>query len=104
MEVTLGPVTAVPLGEGRNFQIGSEAVAVFRSRKGQLFATQAACPHRQGPLADGLVGDGTLICPLHSLKFDLHTGQAQNGECSLKTYRARQSDAGQILIEIGEGK
>lgn len=102
MEVTLGPVSAVPPGEGRNFQIGSARVAVFRSRKGELFATQAACPHRQGPLADGLVGDGTLICPLHSMKFDLHTGQAQNGECTLKTYRARQSDAGQILVEMSE--
>jgi len=103
MEVTLGPVTAVPPGEGRNFQVGSEAVAVFRCRRGELFATQATCPHRQGPLADGLVGDGTLICPLHSMKFDLRTGQAQNGECSLKTYRARQNDAGQILIEMSEG-
>jgi len=103
MEVTLGPITAVPPGEGRNFQIGSAQVAVFRSRKGELFATQAACPHRQGPLADGLVGDGTLICPLHSMKFDLHTGQAQNGECSLKIYPARQNDTCQILIEMGEG-
>ena len=103
MEVTLGPITSVPPGEGRNFQVGSAQVAVFRSRKGELFATQAECPHRQGPLADGLVGDSTLICPLHSMKFDLHTGQAQNGECSLRTYPARQSEGGQILIDMSDG-
>lgn len=104
MEVTLGHVTAIPEGEGRNFQVGAVQVAVFRSRKGALFATQAECPHRRGPLADGLLGEGTLICPLHAMKFDLSTGRAENGDCALKTYPARLSDAGQMLIEISEGR
>ena len=102
MEVTLGHVTAVPPGEGRNFQVGAARVAVFRDRNGQLFATQAECPHRRGPLADGLIGDGTLICPLHSMKFDLSTGLSASGECALKVYPARQSEAGQILVEMSE--
>jgi nitrite reductase (NADH) small subunit len=101
MEVTLGPIGAIPEGEGRSFQIGSARIAVFRARDGGLFATQAECPHRQGPLADGLLGSGTLICPLHSLKFDLSTGRAENGDCALKTYPARLSNAGQILVELG---
>jgi len=102
MEVTLGPITSIPEGEGRNFQVGATRIAVFRSRKGEVFATQAECPHRRGPLADGLLGDGMLICPLHSLKFDLSTGRAANGECALRTYAARLSEAGQILIELRE--
>ncbi|HET7543126.1 MAG TPA: Rieske (2Fe-2S) protein [Polyangiaceae bacterium] len=100
MEVTLGPITAIPEGEGRSFQVGAAQIAVFRSRDGGLFATQADCPHRQGPLADGLLGSGTLICPLHSLKFDLSTGRAENGDCSLKTYPARLSEGGQILVDL----
>ena len=103
MQITLGPVAAIPAGEGRNFQIGAARVAVFRSRQGALFATQAECPHQHGPLADGLLGEGTLICPLHSMKFDLSTGRAENGECALKTYPARSSDSGQILVDISEG-
>jgi nitrite reductase (NADH) small subunit len=102
MEVTLCPVTAIPEGEGRNFQLGAAQIAVFRSRKGDLFATQAECPHRRGPLADGLLGEGTLICPLHAMKFDLSTGRAENGECALKTYPLRLSAAGQILIDLTE--
>jgi len=101
MEVTLGPIAAIPEGEGRNFQVGSAQIAVFRSRSGAVFATQAECPHRRGPLADGLLGAGTLICPLHSLKFDLSTGQAENGDCALQTYPARLSEAGQIVVELG---
>jgi nitrite reductase (NADH) small subunit len=100
MEVTLAPIQAIPEGEGRTFQIGTERVAVFRDRQGAVFATQATCPHRGGPLADGLIGGGSLICPLHSLKFDLKSGLAQNGECSLKVYPARLNSTGHVVIEL----
>jgi nitrite reductase (NADH) small subunit len=100
MEVTLGPLTSVPPGEGRTFDVGSCKVAVFHARSGEVFASQAECPHRGGPLADGLVGGRLLVCPLHSWKFDLGTGKAADGQCSLKTYPARLNRAGQIVIEI----
>lgn len=100
MEVTLGSIEAIAEGEGRNFAVGDLEIAVFRGREGGVFATQAACPHRGGRLADGLLGGSTLICPLHSLKFDLLTGAAQNSECSLKVYRARVNAAGQIVVDV----
>jgi nitrite reductase (NADH) small subunit len=102
MEVTLAPVSAIPEGEGRTFLVGDSRLAVFRSRAGEVFATQAECPHKGGPLADGLLGGSTLICPLHSQKFDLATGQALSGGCNLKTYPARLSQSGQILVELDE--
>ena len=46
----LGPLTRLPPGEGRTFRIGASAVAVFRTREGRVFATQATCPHKNGPL------------------------------------------------------
>lgn len=100
MEVTLGPLHAIPEGEGRTFVVGQRRIAVFRARDGALFATQAECPHRQGPLADGLLGDGTLICPLHSLKFDLATGKAVSGDCSLKTYPLRLGQQNQLIVDF----
>jgi nitrite reductase (NADH) small subunit len=102
MEVTLAPLSAIPEGEGRTFRVGSVRLAVFRSRQGQLFATQADCPHKGGMLADGLLGGCTLVCPLHAQRFDLMTGQALNGDCNLKTYKARLSAAGQIMVELQE--
>ena len=100
MEVTLGSIDAIPEGEGRTFSVGSRRIAVFRSREGGLFATQAECPHRGGPLADGLLGGSTLICPLHAWTFDLRTGQATTGECGLKTYRTRLSELRQIILDL----
>jgi len=102
MEVTLGPLHAIPQGEGRSFVVGRRRLAVFRTRQGGVFATQAECPHRGGPLADGLVGGQTLICPLHSLKFDLATGRCSDGSCTLDTYPARLGPNGQILVELGD--
>jgi nitrite reductase (NADH) small subunit len=97
-EVTLGPVSAIPPGEGRTFAVARERIAVFHGRDGQLFATQATCPHRGGPLADGLLGGSTLICPLHGWKFDLSSGAVLRGECGLKTYAVRVSAAQQIVV------
>jgi nitrite reductase (NADH) small subunit len=100
VEVKLGPADLIPLGEGRNFSAGSEKVAVFRTRGGSIFAVQAECPHRSGPLADGLVGGNTVICPLHSWKFDLATGEALFGDCGIKTYPVRISETGDIVVSL----
>ena len=105
-EQELGPLSAIPPGEGRVYQIAGEKIAVFHTRAGGVYAVQAECPHRGGPLEAGLVGGTTLICPLHSWKFDLTTGQPLFGDCGLKTFTVRvaeqesehQEDAGQILL------
>lgn len=81
--------------------MGDERVAVFHTRSGELFATQADCPHRNGPLADGLVGEKTVICPLHAWKFDLASGKLEGGDCKLKTYPVRVSSDGLIALTVG---
>jgi nitrite reductase (NADH) small subunit len=97
-ETKLGPVSSIPHGEGRVYSVNGENIAVFHTRGGAVYAVQAACPHKGGPLADGLVGGTTLICPLHAWKFDLATGQALFGDCGLKTYPVRIDDAQQIIL------
>jgi nitrite reductase (NADH) small subunit len=97
-EIRLGPVAAIPLGEGRTYAVNGENIAVFRTRGGAVYAVQAACPHKGGPLADGLVGGTTLICPLHGWKFDLSTGQALFGDCGVKTFPVRIDEAEQVVL------
>ncbi len=97
----IGPVERIPLGEGRRVQVGHIPVAVFRTRSGEVYATQALCPHRAGPLADGIVGGGELHCPLHAYKFDLATGASIGNECkALKTYPIEVSERGEMVITI----
>ena len=95
----VGPLERIPLGEGRSYRIGTEEVAVFRDREGRIFAVQANCPHRGGPLVDGLMGGGKVVCPLHGSTFDLSTGEPVRDDCAaLRTYAVVVSAAGEILI------
>ena len=96
----LGPVDQIPLGEGRAFDVGGRRVAVFRTRDGRVFATQGECPHRGGPLADGLVGSGTVVCPLHEWRFDLETGATANGACPVAVYPLTLDDAGRLALQL----
>jgi nitrite reductase (NADH) small subunit len=100
----LGPLDAIPPGEGRTFSAYGERIAVFRTRADCVFAVQAECPHRGGPLADGLMGGTTIICPLHSWKFDLATGATASGDCRLKKFPVRLDETGQIILscEVSE--
>lgn len=80
-------VADVPPGEGRAVVVGGRRVAVFRAEDG-WFALDAACPHRGGPLADGIVASRTVICPLHERRFDLGTGaERSSGSYCVATHR-----------------
>ena len=97
--VHLGPADRIPPGEGRVFTVGDIRIAVFRTRDGGVYATQADCPHRQGPLADGLLGGGVVTCPLHARKWVLATGAPVGNDCPpLATYPVAVSEAGELLL------
>ncbi len=97
--INLGPAERIPPGEGRVFTVGGLRVAIFRTRDGSVHATQADCPHRQGPLADGLLGGGLVVCPLHGRKWELATGAPVGNDCPpLATYPVAVSDTGDLVL------
>jgi nitrite reductase (NADH) small subunit len=97
----LGPLERIPPGEGRTFDLDGARVAVFRTRAGRVYATQASCPHREGPLADGLVDDRCVVCPLHGFKFDLETGAPVGHACrGIATYVVSLASDGRVLLSI----
>ena len=87
----------IPEGEGRLIEVAGLHLAVFHTRDG-VFATQPDCPHLQGPLADGLTGSGTIMCPLHDRLFDLRTGAGLNNECRITTYPLTVDEDGTIHL------
>lgn len=55
---------------------GAPNVAVFRTSANRVFALLDRCPHRGGPLSQGIVRDERVICPLHSTSVELESGKA----------------------------
>ena len=102
-EVCLGPLDAIALGQGKAYRIGSEPIAVFRLRDGRLRAIENECPHRGGPLSEGITGAGSVMCPYHAWKFDLETGDCSNDPCTLRTYPVRVEN-GLIYLSLGHMK
>jgi nitrite reductase (NADH) small subunit len=96
----LGSIDRIPPGEGQTYLVAGREIAVFRARgTDAVYATQARCPHKAGLLADGIVGDGKVICPLHSYRFDLATGTALGNACSaLATYHTEITDDRRVLL------
>ena len=99
VEARLGPVEQIPLGEGRAFLVGDEPVAVFRPRSGGLHALRAICPHRGGPLADGLTDGEVVMCPLHHHQFSLTDGSCATGAEDVPAYSAIDDD-GELVVRL----
>ncbi len=101
--MNLGSLTNIPPGEGRVFRLGKTSIAVFHTRSGCVFATEPACPHKGGPLADGIIGERAVVCPLHSFIFDLSGGApVANGCRPVKTYPASVNANGDIIVALEE--
>ena len=102
LEHRVGPLDAVPRGEGRVFAVGGQRLAVFRTHADGVFATQEHCPHLGGPLADGLIDGNAVICPLHDRIYDLRNGDGLNTDCRVQTFPARVGPDGVIMVSLAE--
>ncbi|MGH2838524.1 MAG: Rieske 2Fe-2S domain-containing protein [Thermoleophilaceae bacterium] len=99
--VRIGRAEDVPMLEGRTVTVGAHRIAVFRTRKG-FHALAAACPHRGGPLADGIVTGSCVTCPLHSQRFDLETGAGIGDHPGVATYEVAERGGELWLRTPGE--
>jgi nitrite reductase [NAD(P)H] small subunit len=90
----------IPLREGRCIQIGGEEIAIFNLGD-RFVAVDNACPHRGGPLCDGIVSGNTVTCPLHGYKISLETGHVVKPEVQVRVsaYPVRVED-GVVLVEF----
>jgi nitrite reductase (NADH) small subunit len=100
-QILIGSVDQIPKGEARIFKVDGRDIAVYLTHSGEVFASQPDCPHRGGPLADGLMGGTTVLCPLHDRSFDLRTGKNLSGDCTdIRTYPVVQREDGGIVLQI----
>ena len=94
----------IPLREGRAVQIGDREIAIFNLGE-RFVACDNACPHRGGPLSDGIVSGTHVVCPLHGYKICLETGNVTKPEVCVKvdTYEVRVED-GVVLVDMEDAE
>jgi len=98
------PITAcsnIPLREGRVVTLGERQIAIFNLGE-RFLATDNQCPHRGGPLCDGIVAGESVVCPLHAWKVRLDTGAVERPAAPDKcvnTYPTR-IDNGILMLEL----
>jgi nitrite reductase (NADH) small subunit len=69
-------------------------IAVFRTSADEVFAVQDKCPHKGGPLSQGIVHGNTVTCPLHGWKLDLANGNALEPDVgAARTFRVKVEDS-----------
>ncbi len=64
---------SIPPREGRCVTVAGREIAIF-NLNGRFLAVDNKCPHKGGPLCDGIVTGTRVVCPLHGRHFDLETG------------------------------
>ena len=88
--IEIGRLEDIPRQGARVVKTPLGCVAVFRTESDDVFALEDRCPHKGGPLSNGIVHGNSVTCPLHNWVFSLETGQAQGAdEGQVPTYKLR---------------
>lgn len=93
----------IPLREGRAVKVGEEEIAIFNLGDKYL-AVGNRCPHRGGPLADGIVSGQTVVCPLHAWKVCLTSGEVKGDPASCTKSYPVEVVNGIVMIELASAR
>lgn len=96
----IGALEAIPRRGARVIKTAAGCIAVFRTQDDQAFALDDRCPHRGGPLSQGIVHGAAVACPLHNWVISLETGDAQGPDKGHVRCWPLRVEEGRILIDL----
>jgi nitrite reductase (NADH) small subunit len=101
--IAVGTLYDIPLLGSRIVRLPYTDIALFRAEGDRVFAVEDKCPHKEGPLSQGIVHGRQVTCPLHNWVIELETGEAVAPDVGcVKTYDVRLSGADLYLrVAIG---
>ena len=97
--IKVGALTDIPKQGARCISAGDMTIAIFRSANDEVFALEDKCPHKNGPLSQGIVHDGCVTCPLHNWVISLATGEAQGADEGATRSFDVKVEGGAILLD-----
>ena len=101
--IDIGALEDIPERSARIVKTHFGCVAVFRTISNEVYAIDDACPHKQGPLSEGIVHGRSVTCPLHNWVISLETGKAQGADEGATRIFPIRMDGNVILLGLGTG-
>ncbi len=99
----VGPLDDLPRRGARVVRVGDVDIAVFRTGEGRVFALRDRCPHRGGPLSQGIVHGERVTCPLHEWVIDLRSGNAVGADIGCTPAFATRVADGRVALDVPTG-
>lgn len=100
---TLCRVEDIPvLGARRVARANGPDVAVFRNTEDQVFALLDQCPHKKGPLSQGIVFGTSVACPLHNWTIGLDDGCARSPDEGCTPKFSVKVENGEVALDLDE--
>ncbi len=91
--IAIGHIDDIPLRGARCVRTPDGKIAVFRTAENEVFAIEDQCPHKGGPLSQGIVHGKAVTCPLHNFVISLESGRALGAdEGAVRTIPVRNVD------------
>ncbi len=88
--IQVAAIEDIPILGARVIQAKETRIAIFRNTENEVFALEDRCPHKGGPLSQGIVHGTTVTCPLHAWNINLDKGCAlEPDEGCVKTYELK---------------
>lgn len=101
--IQVGKLDDIPRQGSRVVKTATGEIALFRSVNDQVFALNNRCPHKGGPLAQGIVHGTLITCPLHSWVIDLVTGSASAPDVGCAHRHEIRVAHGEVFLEVEAG-
>ena len=98
--VAIGAAAEVPRQGARVVRTPRGEVAIFRTAADAYYALDNRCPHRGGPLSEGIVHGASVTCPLHNWVIDLATGKALGADEGCVARMTVKVEAGRLHLKL----
>ena len=95
----IGPTTQIAPGTARTLPVaGADEIAVFHTMRGEFYALVNKCPHKAGPLSQGIIHGDSVSCPLHNWRISLKSGEALGDDEGCTPTIPLKVDNGRIFL------
>ena len=96
----VGPLSAIPQRGARTVRMPRREIAIFRTASDEIFALENRCPHKGGPLSEGIVHGRHVTCPLHNWVISLADGEATGADKGCVRHFPVKLEGGRVFLNV----